>query len=98
MRVLHLSQALADERREAEFWKEQSPELGAEFLDELEKAVDTIIKAPEGYVCVSQQSGLRRFIEKRFHTAILYRYRKEEELLVIARVYNCRMDPKRFLP
>jgi len=98
MRVLHLSQALADERREADFWKGRSPELEEEFFVELEKAVETIKKAPGGYARASTRTQLRRFVEKRFQTAILYRYYKEEDLLMIARVYNCRMDPKRFLP
>ena len=98
MRVLHLNQALADERRELDFWKGRSPELGEEFLDELSNAIDTIAKAPEGYAHASKRTQLRRFVEKRFQTAILYRYSKDEDLLIIARVYNCRMDPKRFLP
>jgi plasmid stabilization system protein ParE len=98
MRVLHLNQALDDERREIEFWKGRSPELEEEFLDELSKAIDTIAKSPEGYARASKRTQLRRFVEKRFQTAILYRFFKEEDLLMIARVYNCRMDPKRFLP
>lgn len=98
MRVLHLNQALADERREVAFWKGQSPELEKEFLDELETAIETIKKAPEGYFRASKRTKLRRYVEKRFQTAILYRYVKDEDLLMIARVYNCRMDPKRFLP
>ncbi len=74
MRVLHLNQALADEQREIEFWRGQSPELEEEFLDELSKAIDTIAKAPEGYARASKQTRLRRFVEKRFQTAILYRF------------------------
>lgn len=98
MRVLHLNEALSDEQREVVFWKEQSPGLELEFLDELEKAIDTIKKAPEGYARASKKTKLRRFVEDRFNTAILFRYVKEDDLLMIARVYNCRMDPKRFIP
>ncbi len=97
MRVLHLKQAFADEQRKVAFWKGQSPELEKEFLDELETAIETIKKAPEGYSRASKRTKLRRYVEKRFQTAILYRYVKED-LLMIARVYNCRMNPKRFLP
>jgi hypothetical protein len=98
MRVLHLNQALADEQREMAFWKEQSPGLELEFLNELEKAIDMIKKAPEGYARASKNTKLRRFVEDRFNTAILFRYVKKDDLLIIARVYNCRMDPKRFIP
>lgn len=97
MRIFHLYQALADEKREAEFWKAQDPELEEAFVDELEGAIELIKKAPEGYARASKRTELRRFVERRFQTAILYRYIKDDDLLVIARVYNCRMDPKRFL-
>jgi len=89
---------LADERREADFWKERSPELEDEFFVELESAIETIKKAPEGYARATKRTKLRRFVENRFQTTILYRYHKREDLLMIARVYNCRMNPKRFLP
>jgi len=73
MRVLHLNQALADEQREMAFWKGQNPGLEIEFLDELENAIETIKKAPEGYARASKNTKLRRFIEDRFNTAILFR-------------------------
>lgn len=98
MRVLHLNQSLADDQREMAFWKEQSPGLELVFRDELEKVVETIKKAPEGYARASKKTKLLRFVEDRFNTAILFRYVKEDHLLMNARVYNCRMDPKRFIP
>ncbi len=92
--VLHLSQALADEQREVAFWNSQSPDLGAIFLAELSNAIDAIANAPNGYARVKKGVQLRRFVEKRFSTAILYRYYEREDLVLIVRVYNCRMNPK----
>jgi len=95
MDVIYLRRAIADERREAAFWEEQSPELRAEFFSEMKKAIATIQKAPEGYAVVEKPHGLRRFVEKRFQTGIFYRYSKASDALVIARIQNCRMDPKK---
>lgn len=44
MEIIYLRRAIADERREAPFWEEQSPELRAEFLSEMKKAIATIKK------------------------------------------------------
>lgn len=95
MEVVYLRRAVADECREADFWQGQSPELRAEFFVEMKKAFATIEKAPEGYAVVDRQRNLRRFVEKRFRTAIFYRYSKDSDALVIARIQNCRMDPKK---
>lgn len=97
MRIQHLDEAVADGRREAAFWKSQEGGLQNEFADELEKAIETIMKTSKGYVLVSKTRKLRRFYEKRFHTHILFRYVESEDLLQIARIYNARMNPKRFL-
>ena len=57
-----------------------------EFLDEFAKAIETISKEPEGYAVASKRRGLRRFVEREFRTAILYRYSKKEDLLMVVRV------------
>lgn len=96
MEVRYLDEAVADAKREVEFWREQEPGLELEFTKELEAGVQTICLAPNGYVKVSKVRGLRRFYEKRFHTHILYEYRPDEALLLIVRIYNARMNPVRF--
>ena len=95
MDLIYLRRAITDERREADFWQGQSPELRGEFFVEMKKAFATIKNAPEGYAVVDRQRNLRRFVEKRFQTAIFYRYSKASDVLVIARIQNCRMDPKK---
>lgn len=95
MDVIYLRRAIADERREAAFWEEQNPELRAEFFIEMKRAIAAIKKAPEGYPFVEKPHGLRRFVEKRFQTGIFYRYSKASKVLVIARIQNCRIDPKK---
>jgi len=98
MQIRHLDEAVADARREFEFWREQEPGLEVEFARELDAAIRTLCLSPNGYVRVSKKRELRRFYEKRFHTHILYEYRSDEDLVLIVRVYNARMNPIRFLP
>ena len=98
MKVVHLRSALADEEREITFWNERAAGLGLEFFAAFEEAIEEIKNAPEGYFMVSREKQLRRFFETRFKTTILYQYLKEENRLRIVRVYNARMDPKRFQP
>ena len=97
MKVEYLLEAAADARREARFWKSQSPRLKDAFIEELANAVQTITQAPNGYLLVSKAKELRRFHEKRFHTNILYRYEEKTDTLIVARIYNARMNPTRFL-
>lgn len=98
MDVYYLKRAIADQLRETEFWREQDPELPAEFLKELEKAVHNITLAPNGFAWASEPHGLRRYYEKRFRTHILYKYVAEKDRLRIVRIYNARMSPVRFVP
>ena len=100
MEIYFLKRALADQVREAEFWREQSPELEPEFLEALDGAIQKICLAPNGYTRASavRPSEIRRFYEKRFHTHILYRYFPEQDRLRIVRIYGARMNPRKFLP
>jgi plasmid stabilization system protein ParE len=98
MEVYFLKRAIADQLREAEFWREQDPDLPTEFLKELDKAVHAITLAPNGFAWASEPHGLRRYYEKRFHTHILYKYVPEKDRLRIVRIYNARMNPARFIP
>ena len=98
MEIRHLDEAVADTRREFEFWREQEYGLEKEFVKELDAAIRSISLSPNGYVKVSKKRELRRFYEKRFHTHILYEYLADENLLQIVRVYNARMNPIRFIP
>jgi hypothetical protein len=97
MRVVHLKRALADQLRESDFWYDRSPELKSEFIAAFDEAIETIKKAPEGYVMVSPEKKLRRFYQSHFHTAILYQYLADERLVRIVRVHNCSMSPNKFL-
>ncbi|MBI3884135.1 MAG: type II toxin-antitoxin system RelE/ParE family toxin [Opitutae bacterium] len=55
----------------ARYYQKQRPALGAEFLDEAEKAVETVMLAPERWP--ARHGGVRRFLVERFPYVIRYR-------------------------
>ena len=97
MQVIYNKRAIDDQLREIHFWMDQSPELGQELLNELEQAVETIKASPNGFYMASAERNIRRFVESRFHTTILYRYIENRDELRILRFYNAKMNPKKFI-
>ena len=97
MQVIYNKQALDDQLREIHFWMDQSPELGQKLLDELEQAIETIKASPNGFYMASSERNIRRFVEGRFHTTILYRFIEDRDELRILRFYNSKMNPIKFL-
>lgn len=61
MKVFHLKRAIADQLREADFWYDQSFELKNEYIREFENAIETIKKAPTGYVRSPKQGNCAVF-------------------------------------
>ena len=55
----------------ARYYQTQRPALGAEFLDEAEKAVETVMHAPERWP--ARVGGIRWFLVERFPYVIRYR-------------------------
>ena len=97
MKIVVSSLALEDQIREARFWKKQDPTLPAEFFDELDAANKEIEKAPEANSYLNKEWNIRRHLERRFHTWIVYRHVGNLDELQILRIYNARMKPEDFL-
>lgn len=55
----------------ARYYQGQVPALGAEFLDEAERAVEEVMRAPELWPL--RVGGIRRFLLNRFPYVIRYR-------------------------
>ena len=91
------SLANMDLLRQAKFWEKQAAHLAPEFLDSFQDAVDTVALAPEGYRLLNRDRNIRKFVEQRFHTVIVYRFIKSEEKIRILRIYDGRMNPQEFL-
>ena len=73
MRKREVHPDVYEELEEARSWyEEHATGLGNEFLDEIERAVSAIQRAPDAWPLFS--NGVRRFLVHRFPFAILYRY------------------------
>lgn len=97
MNVVVSSRALEDQVREARFWKKQDPDLPAQFFEELDATIEKIKAAPETNGYLNREWQIRRCLEQRFHTWIVYRYLRANDELQIIRIYNARMNPQEFL-
>lgn len=97
MKVVHSSDAVTDQIRECLFWREKDPQLSERFFNEIINSISHIKQNSEAYRLVDKSREIRRYYQKHFHSMILYRYIKEENLLRILRVYNTDMEANRFL-
>ena len=71
MRIVSHPDAAEELAESARFYESRLPGLGVEFLDEIDRAIDTIASAPERYVVV--RGNIRRFSVRRFPYGIYYR-------------------------
>lgn len=72
-RLLEVHPAAYKELDEARLWYENHASgLGNEFVDEIDRAVVAIQRAPKAWPVYSE--GVRRFLVHRFPFALLYRY------------------------
>jgi len=55
------------------WYEEHAENLGTEFLDEIDRAVDAIQSAPTVWPWYDEQHHVRRFLVHRFPYAIIYR-------------------------
>lgn len=91
------SLANKDLLRQTKFWEKQAPHLALEFLNGFQGAIDTIALAPEGYRLLDRDRNIRKYVEQRFHTVIVYRFIESEERIRVLRIYDGRMNPQEFL-
>ena len=70
-RVRFLSTALADIEDARQWYETQRPELGTDFLDAVESAVDSVAAFPTAYPV--EYRDARRFLLERFPYCVYYR-------------------------
>jgi len=76
MRLIYHPEAEAELVDAAEYYEEQLPGLGAEFLEAVDAAVDVVVSDPLRPAVCGQ--GIRRHLLKRFPYALYYRVGTEE--------------------
>jgi len=73
------------------YYEQQSPGLGADFLDEFESTIGRICQCPEAWKQVSRNH--RRSLLRRFPYAVLYYHASDE--IIVSGVMNLHMDPEK---
>lgn len=90
MRAVKLHSAVYTELEAARSWYEaQSAELGSEFLDEVDLAIEIIQQSPHTWPVYIKQT--RRFLLHRFPYGIIYQY--DEASIRIFAVAHLRRKP-----
>jgi len=75
----------------ARYLEKQRGDLGRQFLDEVEAAVDCIMQTPEAWR--PWHGAIRRFIMTRFRYTIRYRIRRDEDLVEFLSVIHTSRHP-----
>jgi hypothetical protein len=82
--VCFLSAAEWELVQTARYYESKVPALGAEFLSEIQKAIDGIESHPEAALIV--KGAIRRGIHRRFPYAILYQV-DPDEIIILAMMH-----------
>lgn len=81
MKLIYHREAEAELVAAAKFYEARIPGLGAEFLDEFEQCVLTILEAPERWRPIS--GATRRYLMPRFPYGLYYRVGRDEVRILV---------------
>jgi plasmid stabilization system protein ParE len=65
-----------------EWYEERADNLGTEFLDEVDQAIETVRKAPAVWAVQDKERGIRRYLVHRFPYAVMYRIKDRTAQIV----------------
>ncbi|MBW4598079.1 MAG: type II toxin-antitoxin system RelE/ParE family toxin [Calothrix sp. FI2-JRJ7] len=85
-----LFNALAEQEllESASFYDEQTRGLGLEYLDEVQKAINLIIRYPE--IGSTIEDSVRRFIVPKFPYSLIYSVLEDNQIRILAVAHNKR--------
>lgn len=86
-----LSPALEEVREAAAFYEGRVPSLGADFIDELNAAIERILQFPEAWGKLGAE--YRRCNLRRFPYSIIYQMQPGEEVVIIS-VFHQSREPQ----
>jgi len=88
MNCRFLSPALVELRKAAAFYEERVVGLGADFLDEVDRAIERILRFPEAWGKLGGE--YRRCALRRFPYLIIYSLMPDESVLIVAVFHQSR--------
>ena len=80
-----LSPALREATEAAEYYESQVPGLGADFVEELDVAIDLILRFPNAWALLSKE--YRHCNLQRFPFTVIYIVEQDNRILIIS-VFN----------
>lgn len=86
-----LTPALAEVREAAVYYEERVSGLGADFLDEVEAAVERMLQFPEAWGKLGNE--YRRCHLRRFPYSIIYSIQPNQEIVVVS-VFHQSREPR----
>ena len=75
----------------AQYYNNQAPGLGFDFLEEIEKALQEIEQTPERWS--NYKKNIRKFNTKRFPFSLYYKFEKNVDKIVILAVAHQKRKP-----
>ena len=91
MNYRFLTPALTEIREAAEFYENRVPGLGADFLDEVDAAMERILGFPEAWGSLGGR--YRRCQLRRFPFSVIYSLQEDEAILVVS-VFHQSREPR----
>lgn len=86
-----LTPALVEIREAAEYYDERVSGLGADFLDEMEAAVERMLQFPEAWGKLGNE--FRRCHLRRFPYSIIYSIQADQEMVIVS-VFHQSREPR----
>lgn len=89
MNIRFLTPASVELTDAVDYYEDQRPGLGYEFLSEVEAAIDKIIQFPDAWTPLTKR--IRRILLKRFPFGLLYNI--QDDTVIIVAVMDLRRNP-----
>jgi hypothetical protein len=89
-----IHEAKADVTEAYQWYDEQSPGLGMDFLRCVEAALFSIQRAPLSYPTVHET--YRRSLVRRFPFAIFFEFVPDQDRCIVYSVFHCSQNPKKW--
>ncbi|MCP5543339.1 MAG: type II toxin-antitoxin system RelE/ParE family toxin [Akkermansiaceae bacterium] len=86
-----LTPALAEIREAAEFYEDRVSGLGADFLDEVDAAIDRMLHFPEAWGRLGEE--FRKCQLRRFPYSIIYSVQLDREVVIVS-VFHQSREPR----
>ncbi|MEO5913364.1 MAG: type II toxin-antitoxin system RelE/ParE family toxin [Luteolibacter sp.] len=83
-----LTPALAEVGEAAEFYEDRVTGLGADFLDEVDAAIDRILQFPEAWGRLGEE--FRRCNLRRFPFSMIYSIENDQEIVIVSLFHQSR--------